>query len=226
MLREPTRLFSSAMATGMEAMRNEIVALQQRLLLAEQHGVQAAKALEKLRSETDAAFKQANARIDGGYHREDRLELVDVKSMLPNVSKGSADESYKQWAKKVKAYCASRNDGFRKALAWAEAETVPVDENSLTALAWAPANAAYAKLYDMLVMHLADDPLILVENHLNQGFEAWRALARRYDPVGEQFVFDQMTSLLHRERCKSIGELPAALERWTRDLTIYERKPG
>ena len=119
----------------MDAMRNEIVALQQRLVLAEEHGVQAAEVLEKLRSETDAARKQANARIDGGYHREDRLEPLDVKSMLPKVFKGSADESYKQWAKKVKAYCNSRKDGFRKALEWAEAETVPVDENSLTALA-------------------------------------------------------------------------------------------
>ena len=85
---------------------------------------------------------------------------------------------------------------------------------------------ANAKLYDMLVMHLADDPLILMENRLNQGFEVWRALFRRYDPVGEQFVFDQMTSLLRRDRCKDIGDLPGAIERWTRDLSTYERKTG
>ena len=37
-------------------------------------------------------------------------------------------------------------------------------------LSWAPAEQANNKLYDMLIMHLADDPLILVENHLNDGF--------------------------------------------------------
>ena len=35
-----------------------------------------------------------------------------------------------------------------------------------------------------------------------------------------------MTSLLHRDRCKDIGDLPGAIERWTRDLSTYERKTG
>ena len=202
----------------MEAMAAEIVSLTQRLGLAEQHGVQAAEALDKLRQETDAAFRAANARIDSGGNgnrHEDRMDLVDIKTMTPTVFKGSMNESYKQWAKKVKAFCNSRKPGFRKALEWAELETVPVTNDSLTALTWAPAEMANVKLYDMLIMHLADDPLILVENHLGHGFEAWRALSRRYDPVGEQFVFDQMTSLLHRERCKDISELAGAIERWT-----------
>ena len=215
------------MAATVDGLRAEVVALTQRLLLAETHGVQAAEALDALRRDTDAALRAANARIDsGGERREDRMDLVDVKSMQPAVFKGSMSESYKQWAKKVKAFCNSRKPGFRKALEWAELESIPITSDSLTALSWAPAETANAKLYDMLVMHLADDPLILVENHLGHGFEAWRALSRRYDPIGEQFVFDQMTSLLHRDRCKDIAELPGAIERWTRDLSLYERKTG
>ena len=203
------------MAT-VESLAAEVVALTQRLMLSENHAVQAAEALEKLRKETDAALRAANLRLDargGGY--EDRMDLVDVKTMQPAVFKGTMSESYKQWAKKVKAFCNSRKPGFRKALEWAELESVPINDDSLTVLTWAPAETANAKLYDMLVMHLADDPLILVENHPGQGFEAWRALSRRYDPIGEQFVFDQMTSLLRRDRCKDIGDLPGAIERWT-----------
>ena len=100
-------------------------------------------------------------------------------------------------------------------MAWAEAETVPIDVASLGVLAWEHSEVANSKLFDMLIMKLSDDPLILAENHSGNGFEAWRSLSRRYDPVGEQFVFDKMTSLMHRERCKDIADLPAALERWT-----------
>ena len=215
------------MATEVDALRVEILALQQRLHLAEQHGIQAAEALDKLRQETDQALKTANARIDSsGTRHNDKFELVDVKTMQPTMFKGGVNESYKQWAKKVKAFCNSRKAGFRKALEWAELESVPITEDTMQVLSWAPAEQANNKLYDMLIMHLADDPLILVENHLNDGFEAWRALSRRYDPVGEQFVFDQMTSLLHRERCKNIGGLAGAIEKWTRDLTPYERTTG
>ena len=106
------------MTPEMEAMRAEVIALQQRLVLAEQHAVQAAEALDKLRTETDLALKAANLRIDGGYRgdREDRMELVDVKTMQPTVFKGSMQESYKQWAKNAKAFCNSRKAGFRQAL--------------------------------------------------------------------------------------------------------------
>ena len=188
-----------------------------------------AEELDKLRKETDAALKAANARINETGQRgtaDEKLDLVDIKTMQPQVFSGHASESYKQWAKKVKAFCNARKPGFRKALDWAELETVPIDEESLGVLSWAPAVVADQKLYDMLVMHLSDDPLILVENHQGRGFEAWRSLSRRYDPVGEQFTFDKMTSLLRRDRCKSIADLPAALEKWTRDLTLYERKTG
>ena len=90
------------MATDMETMRAEVIALQQRLILAEQHAVQAAEALDKLRTETDLALKAANLRIDGGHRgdREDRMELVDVKTMQPTVFKGSTQEPYKQGQKR------------------------------------------------------------------------------------------------------------------------------
>ena len=154
------------------------------------------------------------------------MELVDVKSMKPQVFSGEAQESYKQWAKRVKAFCDARRPGFRQALDWAEAEVSPIDKDSLTGMNWQYADVANSKLFDMLVMHLADDPLVLVGNHPNQGFGAWRSLSRRYDPVGEQFTFDRMTSLLTRRRCKDIGDLSAATEKWTRDPSPYERKTG
>ncbi len=233
----------------------EIAALQQRTHLSEQHGLRLAESLDKLRAESEDALRNAHnkialletgrrdqeealrnahskiAMIETGRRDQDPrgergMQLVDVKTMQPVIFSGKLQESYKHWAKKVKAFCNARKPGFRQALEWAELESTAIDSDSLTALQWDAAEQANSKLYDLLIMLLIDDPLILVENHPNQGFEAWRALSRRYDPVGEQFTFDRMTSLLTRERCKDVGELPAAIERWTRDLTLYERKTG
>ena len=88
----------------------------------------------------------------------------------------------------MNVFCNARSPGFRAALDWAEAETIPIDDTSLQVLSWAPASKANSKLYDLLIMKLADDPFIQVENHLGNGFEAWRSLANRLDPVGEMFT--------------------------------------
>ena len=156
------------MAT-VESLRAELGSVAQRLVLSETHGIKMAEELDRLRKETDAARKAANARINEtgqrSSHAEDKLDLVDIKTMQPQVFSGHASESYKPWAKKVKAFCNAPKPVFRKALDWAEMETAPIDEASLGVLSWAPAVTADQKLYDMLVLHLSDDPLILVENH-------------------------------------------------------------
>ena len=96
----------------LESLRAELGSVAQRLVLSETHGVKMAEELDKLRKETDAALKAANARISGIGQRsgraEDKLDLVDIKTMQPQVFSGHMSESYKQWAKKVKAFCNAR----------------------------------------------------------------------------------------------------------------------
>ena len=225
--------YPTAMTVTIDGLARELQQALQRLTLSETQSQQIAEALEKLRKDSDGAIRELNNKVNemqmsyrAGGEKEDRVDLIDVRNMDPGTFSGSATESWRQWAKRMKAFCNARSPGFRAALDWAEAETVPINEDSLKVLSWAPASKANSKLYDLLIMKLADDPLIQVENHLGNGFEAWRSLANRFDPVGEMFTFDKMTSLMHRERCKSINELPAALERWTRDLQQYEKKSG
>ena len=215
-----------------EALQAELAATQQRLALSESHGMRLAEALEKLRVDTDQAFKDAQQRTEEAVRmatlgaRKDDVFLVDVKTMQPNIFSGKTNESFKCWAKKVKAFCNARKDGFRQALEFVERETDAIDFAVVNSMNWAPAVEANSRLYDLLVMLLVDDALVIAENHQGQGFEAWRALCRRYDPAGEQFMFERMTSLLTRERCRDIGELPGAIEKWMRDLGLYEKKTG
>ena len=218
--------------SGIEVIQQELVATQQRLSLSETHGQQLADALEKLRVETDRALKEMQTRMDeavrvtGLAGRREEMNLVDIKTMQPFVFSGKATDSYKCWSKKVKAFCNARRDGFRQALEYCEHEAVRIDQAFINSMNWAPAFEANGRLYDFLVMILADDALVIAENHAGQGFEAWRSLCKRYDPTSEQFMFDRMTSLLARDRCKEIGDLPGAIEKWTRDMGLYEKKTG
>ena len=82
------------------------------------------------------------------------------------------------------------------------------------------------ELHDLLTLATDGDAQVIVENSPENGFEAWRALNRRYDPAGDQYTFDKVTALMARERCKDIGEFPGAIERWLRDLQLYHEKTG
>ena len=219
------------MAATVQGVAAELMTTQQRLVLSEQQNARLAEGMDKLRSEMEVAMNQAQTRIAELEQRtagnKDRgMELVDIRTMDPGVFGGGPSESWKIWSKKVKAYCNARVQGFRAALDWAESEVNPIDGGSLVSMNWQHVDAANARLHDMLILKLKDDPLIKVENHPGNGFAAWQALSRHYDPVGEQFTFDRMTSLMRRSQCKDITALPAALEKWRRDLQLYEAKTG
>ena len=127
------------MAATVADLQVELASTQQRLVLSEQHGVKLADALDKLRSDTDRTFRETQARSEeairqataqGGGRKED-VYLIDVKTMHPGTFAGKASESFKNWSKKLKAFCNGRKDGFRLALETAERETQPIDQDTL-----------------------------------------------------------------------------------------------
>ena len=56
------------------------------------------------------------------------------------------------------------------------------------------------------------------------GFEAWRQLAKRYNPIDGTFELDRMSHLLARKQCKDLSEIPAAVDRLIRDIEGYEQR--
>ena len=76
-------------------------------------------------------------------------------------------------------------------------------------------------------MYTSDDAQQLVDLQDENGPEAWRQLSRRYDPIGESYVFDQMAALMDLPRGKQLTELPTTLTRWDRSLqNLSERTAG
>ena len=91
---------------------------------------------------------------------------------------------------------------------------------------WKYKDVAAEILYDFLAMHTDDTARCLVELYEDNGPEAWRQLALRYDPIGETFVIDRMDRLMNVTRCKNMTELPAAISKWERAHADFVSRSG
>ena len=146
-----------------------------RVLATDCHGevraVACARALKPahgaLNLEADRLFR---VRADEIKASEDRLknllfkqqfDLLDLKEMKPGEFRGRRSENFKPWARKLKAYCNGKRDGFRRALEWAEAQKQEITD--LSGSGWEPAAAADTKLHDFLLQLLVEDALLLVQ---------------------------------------------------------------
>ena len=203
--------------------------MQQRLALAEGQNQRLAASLEEVKSKSEQALVELNGKLedakrDNGGGRANKQKLINSRDMKCTVFTGK--EPYKPWAKKTKAYCNGLVSGFRQALEWAEKQTTVIDRVELNATNWQWITEADQELYDLLVMLTGEEALTIVELSNNHGFEAWRTLFRRMDPVGEDYEFEAAESLMSRDRCKDITELPAAIEKWQRDMNAYQERTG
>ena len=187
-----------------------------------------AQQIDEQQKKSDEMTNQVNALTTGrsGNNGDTKVNLVDVKSMAPKGFAGAANEGFKGWAKKVRAYCNANLHGYRHFLVWIEAQAATVDDQAIQTIDWKHRDAASSALYDFLVLHTTDDAQNLVELQDGNGPEAWRQLCLRYDPIGESFVFDTMAKLMEAERCTKMTELPAAITRWKKSLSAFTKKTG
>ena len=65
---------------------------------------------------------------------------------------------------------------------------------------------------------------MLIEKFKDQGFEAWRQLLLRYNPTGGRFELDRMAHLLQRKQCKTVSEIPAAVDLLEKEISSYEAR--
>ena len=95
----------------------------------------------------------------GGQQQRDREvsmkdmgNLINTKSMSPKIFHGKPEESYKTWAKKVRAYCNANRPGFKKFLLWIERQETAIDIDRMD-IEWKYKDVAAELLHDFLVMH-------------------------------------------------------------------------
>ena len=110
---------------------------------------------EALRQASQAAWTAKDAEIAATEQKLKQLlftqkfDLLDMKTLQPEVFKGRQSDTFKPWARKVKAFCNAKKAGFRKALEWAELQQTEILDPS--AMGWEQATVADEKLHDFLL---------------------------------------------------------------------------
>ena len=110
------------MEAVLQQMQNELVATRgQMTALATEHDT-LKQAHEALRQATDAAWHARTAEINNLETKlkqllfKEKFDLLDMKTLQPENFKGKQAETFKPWARQVKAFCNAKKPGFRRAL--------------------------------------------------------------------------------------------------------------
>ena len=215
------------MATQSQQM--EMAAVQMQLASSAEQLQVVSNALDLLRQESGNAIGElrrllAETRMNNKTERV--VNFINTKTYEGGKFTGKVGE-YKPWAKRAKIYCNSQCRGFAAALELAEAQTSAVELGRL-GMSGSPESIVDldGKLYDFLVTYTADEALGNVERFAGNGFEAWRQLKTRYSPGGGRADLDRSLRMLQRKPCKSLSDLPAAIDQLERDLAHHDATSG
>ena len=206
----------------------EIAAVQMQLAPSADQLQVVSDALDLLRRESVAAILELRRSLaEARYaNRGERVvNFVNVKSYEGGKFTGKVGD-YKPWAKRAKIFCNSQCRGFAAVLERAEEQPGTVELGRLGFSGNADPGELDEKLYDFLVTYTAEEALGNVERFPGSGFEAWRQLKVRYSPGGGRADLDRSLRMLLRKQCKSLSDLPAAIDHLERDLAHHDATSG
>ena len=181
---------------------------------------------DRLRQDSQTAFNDLEARSRGRTGGTREVSFVSMKSFEGGKFAGGKSENFKAWAKRVRIFCNAQASGMKKAMEAAEASVRDVDLRSLGLADQNLAEDLDAKLHDFLATYVSEEALRIVEGIPDKGFEAWRQLKVRYQPEGGLMDLLRIEGLFSRKPCKSLSDVPAALDILERDLKHYAAASG
>ena len=179
--------------------------------------------LEQEVNDTQAQVRRGGIGGGGGPHEPKEWNLHHKG----DVDKYSGDsKNYKSWARKVIAFANSKKPGFRKALRWAEQKNAPLTPQDMAYAKseWEHTEAANTKLYDLLIQVCTGDALSKVETTAGdeQGFEAWRRLARQYEPTSRLTKIEKLNMLTNTKGHSNVRDMIGKVEVWEQAWAKYE----
>ena len=115
-----------ALQQEVEQTRNQLLSLGQRFDGLAQAHTTLQQGHDNLSFHTGTALAQRQQEIQEigdkmkNLQFKQQFDLLDLKNMRPEMFKGNRGENWRPWARKFKAYCNGKSEGFRTALEWAE----------------------------------------------------------------------------------------------------------
>ena len=186
-------------------------------------------ALDTLRTESVAAVLDLRRQVATNAPASSKpknVQFINTKTFEGGKFAGGVKESFKAWAKNVKIFLNSQHRGMRQALEVCEETGNKFFVADLKGLDWQYAVEANAMLYDFLMTFTSEEALRVVEPYANEGFEAWRQMKLRYTLVGGTTAVDRTIRLFSKKACKSLSELPAAIDLLDKELRADEEESG
>ena len=159
-------------------------------------------------------------------------QLFDTKGLGRPKTFEEKEEKFPIWTRKVENFLiGSFGESFRQVLQWAYEHDEPVDKDLWDIQFGMGAEDAVEdidhkvqQLYTVLVDLTEDDSNdIVVGSGEGNGLEAWRKLARRWDPASGGRKRALLKAILNPPRCK-ISELSGCMERWLQQIAKYQRR--
>ena len=106
--------------------------------------------------------------------------MVDAKDIKPGAGGGKRGDSFRPWARKLRAFCNAKSTGMRAALEWAEEQAVEINGtgNMERDTGFKYGSEMDPVLHDFLIQMTSEGALMLVDtNELRgRGFETGRRL--------------------------------------------------
>ena len=217
----------------MATVEQSIAVLNMQLIEANTQIAYLSTALDTLRTESVAAVlelrrQQAASAASGAptSTKPKNVQFVNTKTFEGGKFSGGIKESFKAWAKKIKIFLNAQHRGMRQALDTSEEATAKVVVADIKGLDRQFAVEANEMLYDFLMTFTSEEALRVVEPYVGEGFEAWRQMKLRYTLVGGTTAVDRTMRLFSKKACRSLAELPAAIDVLDKELRADEEESG
>ena len=167
-------------------------------------------------------MREQMSRMEHRATGDDSHTFLNLKTMQVKTYAGEENDNIKPWTKTVTSYLNAKHKGMREALKWAKNCKAPIED--LSTMGWDPATHLDGPLHEYLTTITTDKALTIVESAPGRGFEAWRRLQDRYNPVGGRYELSRLMRLIQVKQCKTMSEIPFAIDRLKKDIEGFETR--
>ena len=212
-------------------MEQHVQELGRRLEALTQHAEQQQAIIEEMtRGRVQAAEQMValQARmLDLTVARPTRVTFVDLKGIGKPSNYSGDPRTFAGWAFKLGNFLEGIVAGMKKALEVAADHDEPI-EDPVAVTTELPAGTDVRdvgrQLYAVLAQLCENEALDLVQTTQDSnGWEAWRVISRRFDPVGAGRRRGIMSQLL-QPGSYDIKDLTSAMAKWEDKVRVYERR--